>query len=278
MVTKCAALSRGCFLGQSRLVRAVAPLALAGLAMLGLLAGMGLWRPQPALAAGPLYVAPGGANSGNCTDSAAPCATVQYAVNQASAGDEIRVAAGLYSGVTFRASSNTTQTVYLDKSVTLRGGYTTTNWLTPNSELNTTILDAGGQGRVIYIDGAASPTVEGFTIRNGVIGGNGGGIYVFGGAPVIAANTIYGNTASSFGGGIYNSAGSPRLERNTIYSNTAQSGGGLFSSGGTVTTRNDVFLQNLAADAGGGLANNLLGASIVQNDLFYDNRALTSAS
>jgi hypothetical protein len=50
---------------------------------------------------------------------------MQYAVDQVSDGDEIRVAAGIYTGISARA--DVTQVVYISKTVTVRGGYTTTN-------------------------------------------------------------------------------------------------------------------------------------------------------
>ncbi len=63
----------------------------------------GSWRP----AATVRYVAPGGV-----CGAAIPCyATVQAAVDAAATGDEIRVAAGLYTGVSTRAGE--THSVYL---------------------------------------------------------------------------------------------------------------------------------------------------------------------
>jgi len=45
------------------------------------------------------YVAPGGTDEGNdCRHSENPCATLQHAVDVAHGGDELRVAAGTYTG------------------------------------------------------------------------------------------------------------------------------------------------------------------------------------
>jgi hypothetical protein len=60
-----------------------------------------------------------------------------------------------------------TQVVYISKTITLRGGYTTTNWTTSDPEANPTTLDAQGQGRVFYITGDISPTIEGLRIVAG---------------------------------------------------------------------------------------------------------------
>ena len=76
------------------------------------------------------YVAPGGDCGG-----ATPCySSVQAAVDAAAPGDEILVAAGVYTGVQNRPTLNipdyftATQVVAITKPVTIRGGYTTTNW------------------------------------------------------------------------------------------------------------------------------------------------------
>ncbi len=59
------------------------------------------------------------------------------------AGDEIHVAAGVYAGVISRGG--TMQAAYVDKSITLRGGYKLADW-TLDPANNPTTLDAQGRG------------------------------------------------------------------------------------------------------------------------------------
>ena len=98
-----------------------------------------------------------------------------------------------------------TQMVYLDKPLTIQGGYTTSNWITPEPAVNLTILDAQGQGRVFYVSLEGFPTIAGLRITGGNAtnqgrGDAGGGIYaeinvqIAPPASLIADNTIYGNT------------------------------------------------------------------------------------
>ena len=110
---------------------------------------------EPAHAApGVLYVAAGG----NC-NGANPCyASVQAAVDAAAPGDEIRVAAGTYTGVSARVG--VTQAVYISKNIALKGGYTTANWTTSDPDANPTTLDAQGQGRVLDCGANISDHVE----------------------------------------------------------------------------------------------------------------------
>ena len=102
------------------------------------------------------YVAPGG----NC-GVGSPCySTVQAAVDAADdPSDVIKVAAGTYTDV--NSYGGLAQVVYVDKTVTIRGGYTTTDWNTPDPDANPTMLDAQRQGRVLYIIGDTTPTIEG---------------------------------------------------------------------------------------------------------------------
>ncbi len=94
-------------------------------------------------------VATTGKDTGNCTKS--PCATIEYAINQASAGDTVDVAAGTYH-----------QTVQITKPVLLQGSGSS------RTTLDGTGLDPGGTFYgVVYVGNAGGPvTVKGFTITN----------------------------------------------------------------------------------------------------------------
>ncbi len=203
------------------------------------------------------FVATIGSDSGNdCTSSAAPCATVQHAVDSAEIGGEIRIAAGAYTG-----AAGITQTVYISKSIVLRGGFTPSNWNTPYPLTQTTTLNAQNLGRVIYI-ASGQPVLEGLRVINGnatglggVWGDDGGGIYVYyGAAPTIRNCTVANNTASR-GGGIFFAQSGATLDGNTIISNTAGLYGGgvlaLNSSGSTLT--GNVIRANQSSNDGGGV-------------------------
>lgn len=95
-----------------------------------------------------LHVAPDGEDSGNCV--ASPCETIQYAVDQASGGDTIAVAAGTYA-----------EQLTIDKGVTLLG---------PNAGVDP---NAGSRGAEAIVDGggataikpeAAGIAIDGFTV------------------------------------------------------------------------------------------------------------------
>jgi len=139
---------------------------------------------------------------GDC-NGALPCyGDIQAAVDAAGEGDEIRVAAATYTGVSARAGL--TQTLYISKTVTIRGGYNPADWDTPDPLANLTTLDAAGEGRVLYIAGGVAPTVEGLRITGGDAAGQGGGlggadagggVYIDGASAIISGSLIYGNTA-----------------------------------------------------------------------------------
>ena len=227
------------------------------------------------------YVAATGSDSGNtCANSAAPCATVQHAVDNAEIGGEIRIAAGSYTGV-----PGITQTVYISKSIVLRGGYTTSNWNTPYPLTQTTTLNAQNLGRVIYI-ASGQPVLEGLRVINGnatglggVWGDDGGGIYVnSSAAPTIRNCTITNNTANR-GGGIFLAQSGAILEGNTIVSNTAGLYGGgvlaLSSTGSTLT--GNVIRANQSSNDGGGVYL-YYGDTRLINNVIADNSATWSGS
>lgn len=229
------------------------------------------------------YVATTGSDSSNpCTDSAAPCATVQHAVDVAEANGEIRIAAGTYTGVSARAGI--TQMVYISKSVVLLGGYSPADWTTAYPLTQTTTLDAQGRGRAIYIN-SGQPTIAGLRLLNGSALGLGGADYDYGGgifigvgaAPVIRACTIVSSTAE-MGGGVFLRQSAATLEGNTIISNTISDYGGgvfaLFSDGSTFTGN---ILRANQARYGGGLYLYASDARLT-NNVIAANRATGSGN
>jgi uncharacterized repeat protein (TIGR01451 family) len=219
--------------------------------------------------------------------------TVQAAVDAATPGDVVKVA-GYCLGVNGRGELR--QQVYLDKGLTIQGGYATDNWTTPDPEANPTTLDAWGQGRALYITSDITATIEELRITGGnadglggdswgddagggvyvitatvtisdcevisntVLGlyGLGGGLYQRSGAVTLTGNAISDNSAE-YGGGLYQESGAVTLAGNAISGNSADHGGGLYSASGTVVLVSNSISGNTAAGSGGGLYRSFLG-------------------
>lgn len=239
-------------------------LLLAGLSLLAIFA---LGRPPRARAQdlparrGPdsitvRHVATTGSDAGDCSEPAAPCRTIRYALHQANPLDEVWVATGTYAGPA-------TPIVVLDKTVTLLGG-----WAIDFSQRDPanypTTLNAQGNGRVMQISGEVSPTIDGFVITGGdatigIDAGKGGGIYSQNASPLILNNRIVANVANrstatqGFGGGIYleGAAASALISGNQVLSNTASLGyigwgGGIHLEHSTATVASNTVRGNTA--------------------------------
>ena len=92
-------------------------------------------------AEGTRFVSPGGSDTGDCI--AAPCASIQYAVNASNAGDIIRVAEGVY-----------VEDVMINKTVTLQGA---------GIEVSIISGAIGGNPATVHV-AAMDVVVDGFTI------------------------------------------------------------------------------------------------------------------
>ena len=158
--------------------------------------------------------------------------TVQEAVDAADSGGTVKVA-GSCQGVQQRMGIS--QTVYVSKTLTIRGGYTTTNWIASDPVANLTTLDAQRGGRVVYITGTVAVTLEGLVIMGGNTSGLGRG-----------------TASDADGGGIYISTASTTLSGTRVISNTTGDGalgnnggmgGGIFCSG-TLTLTNSLVSDN----------------------------------
>jgi len=271
-----------------------------GLGLLWVLSGGLSVRADP----GNVYcVDPGGGSyPDECTEV---FTNVQAAVDAASGGEEIRVAGGVYTGVHQRESI--TQVVFISKTVTVRGGYTSTDGFAgpPDSVANPTTLDAQGLGRVLVIVGdpwtssgqTVTPTLEGLRITGGnatrLYGAGydaGGGVYVYLATATISGCVVTGNTASTAstgaGGGLYLSHSDVMLQDNVIVSNTASTaavgyggyGGGLYLSNSAATLQDNTVQGNTASTASWGEGGGLLlssSAATLQGNTVVSNTAST---
>lgn len=196
------------------------------------------------------YVATTGTDSGNCSSPASPCATIQYAHNQAAAGDSIQIAAGTYVGQAI-----------LNRSITLEG-----------ADAQTTILDGnGGESAVQLFDTASSLTIRHLTIRNG-------GAYGIssGGATLIEEAIIRDNNPPSGNHGSGVRVWGPTTIRHTsIYSNSGLYGGGIYV-GGPLTVTHSVVYGNAAEDNGGGIFLSNNAAVLIENSTISGNQSAFS--
>jgi parallel beta-helix repeat protein len=133
---------------------------------------------------GILYVAPGG----SCGGASLCFGDLQAAINAAVDGDEIRIAQGTYSQ-TSTGSGITAVARIVDKKITLRGGYTISDWNNSRPGTNPTMIDAQENGIGVYIKYQADIGI-GEIVLNGlsITGGkateagagtdSGGGVYI----------------------------------------------------------------------------------------------------
>jgi hypothetical protein len=234
---------------------------------------------------GVIRVATSGEDTPGCGGEGNPCHTVQYAADEALPGDEIRVAAGTYTGT--NSYGGLSQVVYLTRTLTVRGGYTTTNWITPDLDANPTTLDAEGKGRVLVISGTITVHAEGLGFEGGDatgLGGGsteqdaGGGVYIHAATATISHCLIFSNTGSvagaGYGGGLYLWGGSVELMHNEIVSNTAGTvvygyGGGVYLDNGSAILLHNTVMSNTASHSddgyGGGLYLDHATANLLEN-------------
>ena len=200
------------------------------------------------------YVALGG----NCGLSAGRCyASPQAAADIASDGDSIKVAQGTYTSEAFNV-------LFLNRAVTVTGGYTTSNWSVAYPMTQPVALDGrdnAGQ-RVVQVNGSGAGvlTLDGLNIQRGNFEtGNGAGLNIVSGTVVVRNSSILSNTGQGGAGVSYLSGGTIpavslinlTLESVTLSANTIVSGGrgsALTAQGVNVVISNSLIVANRAAD------------------------------
>ncbi len=221
------------------------------------------------------YVAPGG----NC-GGASPCyATVQAAVDAAADGDTVKIAQGTYTDI--HAHNHITQVVYLDKELTLQGGYVLTNWTTPDPAAHPAVLDAQGKGRVFYVKGSGA-VIRGVRITGGDAKGQGGtswgddvggGIFVDNTSFTIRDCEIDHNTADG-GSGIYLRGGNNiRVQECHIHHNQGQGAAVTLFQSSRVTISGNLVEHNVGGNHGwgGGMDVSSTAQVAVHNNSFLSN-------
>lgn len=226
-----------------------------------------------------------------CPSVSCDFTTIQAAIDAANDGDIIKVAMGVYTDVSMRPRNDivntgfVTQVVYISKSVTIQGGYTTGFNEPPAPETNLTKLDAQGHGRAIYITGEISPTIEGLFITQGDatnLGGDnsygppdtdaGGGVYVITATAMISNSVLFDNIGG-VGGGVHLQNSSALIENSIIFSNTANnSGGGIYINSNMPLIRYNTISTNMAGDTGGG-SSLVNSQGILSNNIIISNTA-----
>ena len=181
------------------------------------------------------YVSDQGTDGGDCLSSTAPCATITYALGQASPGDTIDVSGTIDDNPTVNTSVTIMQ---------MPGG-------------SPAVVNGGANGSVFTINGklAISVNIVGLTIENGE-SSDGGGITDFGDPTVtVSDSTIADDTTSGGGqgGGIYNN-GTLNISGSTITDDSNEGGGqgGGIDNEGTATVTDSTISENSVDEGGQG--------------------------
>jgi uncharacterized repeat protein (TIGR01451 family) len=226
---------------------------------------------------------------------------LQAAIDAAPANGTVKVA-GYCGGMHTR--NNLQQIAYIDKPLTLRGGYAPNQWSLAGAATYPTTLDAFEAGRVMWVTEGLAVTVQDLKLTNGRVltsgagisaqtnsaltlrsvqlinntttGGSGGGLFASGTLNADQTQFI-GNQAFSYGGGA-GVSGAANITGGIFRDNAAGSGGGLISYR-ALALSGAQFIDNSATDGGGVYAYGLEGGQIhVVNTLFARNAAVTNGA
>mgnify|MGYP002631146168 CR=1 FL=1 len=171
------------------------------------------------------------------TNSVSPGDDIQAAVDGATDGDTIELAAGTYFLPPW-------EQINVSKSITIRGV----------GGRDLTIVDGGYSTRGFYLN-APNIVIEGLTIQQ-CFENEGAGIYFAGGAGTIIRDCAIVNNFASYGGGVWcNGPDTIQFINCDISGNMANEGGAIECNSGSVPVfRNCVIENNFAYQNGGAIA------------------------
>jgi hypothetical protein len=178
-----------------------------------------------------------GVQPNTCASYPTPCKTIAQAVNQAAAGDIIRIGGGTFSGG-----------IAIGKSVMLSG-----------NGANLTIISGGNPG-VNVVGG--SPKLEGITLSGGQAG-----LWVAGGATVV--DSAISGISGTDGSALRVTGGKATLMRSAVADNSfSKLSSPVNVVGGVLDLINSSVVHNAGGiHVGSGASLDLINASIVKNDL-----------
>jgi hypothetical protein len=233
---------------------------------------------------GILRVSPSGSDVIGCGGPALPCQSIQWAVNHAASGDEIRMAAGdyVYNQAADGCSGplGTTAVIcVVNKDVTILGGYSPTDWSASNPAANLTVVDGQNSYRGVFVATTDSLPhslrLEGLRVENGVAHGiparpGDDKIFAFGGGmfadtvhDIVLRDVVFRNNrslgdntstdyggAGSGGGVAFRLTTQATLERVVFQGNEARGGsgavrGGYGHGGALYTDRTTITARNI---------------------------------
>lgn len=216
-------------------------------------------------------------DDGTTVFTSADAQALRQAITAANPGDTVKVA-GNCAGVVSEMGSN--QVAFIDKSLTIAGGYTPSNWLIYDPVGNPTVIDAQSGGRVLRLTAAA--TLQGFTLTNAFINAgssnwHGGGLHTTSDLTmtdmVLSNNTVIATGGTQNGGGAYIGGAVVVHNSRILNNNTRHAGAGLYVVGNATVT-DSLFQANSSQNAsGGGL--HTQGFADIAHTNFYSNSTRT---
>lgn len=203
-----------------------------------------------------------GVDAGDCSNAMQPCESIQYALDQSSNGELIKVAQGYYN-----------ENIVVDSqmmAVTLEGGWGD-NFTTRIDDPVTTWISGSPEGRVLFLSGVGKNIqlrLSGILMSEGSILVTGGGaIYALadnGRVTLELDRMVIRDSAAPAGGGLFLDAKNDasllyQMERSIVTSNAGVSGGAIYTATATgassrLNITNSFVTENFAFIDGGGLA------------------------
>jgi len=261
---------------------------------------------EPEAVSAVVYVDADATGDDNGTNWADAYSDLQDALSVAAAGDEIRVAQGIYAPA--GPGGDRAATFRLLDGAALVGGYAGVGEPDPNTRdvsAFETILsgDLNGddgphfvgndENSYHVVDGSgtgATTVLDGFTITAGNANGEawadarGGGLFNHSGHFAISNCTLVANTAEGAAGAMWNYSSAPMVTDCAFLGNTTRyNGGAVFNNfGGETTFVNCSFVNNTAGASGGAVNNGsrsevtLVSCAFIGNSAAYHGGAVSS--